>query len=727
MTIHRFPRIGLSVTLLGMLCAACGGGGASGTGGATSATTGSDTTSATTGGMGGSGGAPLTTSTDASTTGSMASGTGGAAAMCGDGHKDPGEECDEGAKNSDTGTCTTMCKNAACGDGFVQTGEECDDGAMNSDTGACTTKCAAAKCGDGFTQMGEECDMGVMNSDTGACTSTCKNAVCGDSLVGPAEGCDLGAMNSDTGACTSMCKSATCGDSFVQSMVEQCDLGMGNNVDTGACTSMCKNASCGDGFVRTGVEECDMGMLNADTAACTAACKSAKCGDGLVQAGTEECDLGMGNLNTGTCTLACKNAKCGDGFKQATEACDDGNMVNGDGCNIDCVASGTVLLTKSDAVADAWYAVTKDPSGNIITAGVVSVANQGTNAIVQKQSPTGVVLWTQTFNGAGNGDDAAYGVTTDKLGNVIVVGAVVTAVGSGSDVWVRKYDMNGATVWTQVYAGNPAQVTYNDFGLGVATNSANDVFITGAVVPNVTTNAFDILVAKLAGLNGTIAWTDVVNDTNPNPLNLAGTNHSDFGFAITVDANGAVIATGSIDNTDLSDVWVRKYQDNGVSFTALWNKTFNGPGNSTDTGSAIATDAAGNVYLAGSQTIAGGNLNTWISRLNSAGTQVWQTTASVNTPLADEALGIGVDPTGLVAVCGYFTQANNTQDGWVQKFSAAGVAIGAPSWPQTYNGNAGSDDAMNGLVLDANGAVYAAGAESTLAQGLNALLVKYAP
>jgi hypothetical protein len=391
------------------------------------------------------------------------------------------------------------------------------------------------------------------------------------------------------------------------------------------------------------------------------------------------------------------------------------------------VLSGTILNTISDPVADAWYAVTKDLNGNIITAGAVTVAGQGSNAIVQKQSAAGTILWTKTFNGAGNGDDAAYGVTTDSLGNVIVVGAVVTAAGSGSDVWVQKYDMNGVAVWTQFYAGNPAQVTYNDFGLGVATNATNDVFITGAVVPNVTTSAFDIIVAKLAGLNGTIAWTDIVNGANPNPMNATTSNHNDFGLAITVDATGSVIATGSIDNTDTSDIWVRKYKDNGVSFTALWNKTFNGPGNNTDSGSAITTDPMGNVYLAGSQTVTGQNLNTWISKLDGAGTQVWQASSGVNTALNDEALGIAIDPTGLVAVGGYFTQSNNTQDGWVQKFTAAGVAIGMPSWPKTYSGNAGSDDSINGVVVDASGAVWAAGAESTLAQGLNALLVKYAP
>ncbi|PCC74731.1 Myxococcus cysteine-rich repeat-containing protein [Nannocystis exedens] len=51
---------------------------------------------------------------------------------CGDGVVEGPEQCDEGADNSDTGACTTLCTTAACGDGFVQAGvEQCDDANFN--------------------------------------------------------------------------------------------------------------------------------------------------------------------------------------------------------------------------------------------------------------------------------------------------------------------------------------------------------------------------------------------------------------------------------------------------------------------------------------------------------------------------------------------------------------------------------------------------------------------
>ncbi len=702
-----------------MLCAGCGGGATGGTGGtSTTSTTGSDATSST----GGTGGMATTaTTTTTTTTGGMTSGTGGAGPMCGDGTKDPGEECDSGESNSDTGACTTKCKNAACGDGFKQMGEDCDEGPKNNDTtGTCTTLCKAPACGDGFAQAGEECDQGMMNSDTGACTSACKNAKCGDSLVGPTEGCDLGAMNSDTGACTTMCKSATCGDALVQSMVEQCDLGTGNNLDTGACTTMCKNASCGDGFVQSGVEECDLGMgMNVDTGACTVACKTAKCGDGLVLAGTEECDLGGMNLNTGACTLACKSAKCGDGFKQGTEACDDGNMVSGDGCNTDCVVSGTQLSTVTDANAAVWYAATKDPSGNVIVAGAITGPGaQGQNGVIQKYSPAGVVLWTQQYSGAANLVDSANGVTTDAQGNIIAIGTE-TLANNTTDVWVRKFDANGATLWTQTYNANMG-AALNDLGNAITATANGDLFIGGQVTPTGSTN-LDIFVARISGTNGLVLGGDIV----------AGTALSTDGiYGITVTSTGLVVATGNIRNGANSDIWVRQYNATptaGGLLTATWTQIVNGLGNGDDFGNAAAPDAMGNIVVGGSTTITGQALNPWIRKYDGVGNTVWTATGTGSTALDDEATSIAIDATGAVIAGGYTTPVNLKLDSWVQKYSAAGAPLAAPSWPRTHNGAGNGDDIVNGLVTDATGNIYAAGGETIVTNALKAWLVKYAP
>jgi cysteine-rich repeat protein len=77
------------------------------------------------------------------------------------------------------------------------------------------------------------------------------------------------------------------------------------------------------------------------------------CGDGTQQSG-EECD--DGNLMDGDgCRSDCTVEDCGDGILDPQEACDDGNTVDGDTCSGDCMMvipepAGPFLLLVGAAV-----------------------------------------------------------------------------------------------------------------------------------------------------------------------------------------------------------------------------------------------------------------------------------------------------------------------------------------------------------------------------------------
>ena len=85
------------------------------------------------------------------------------------------------------GDCNLQCALPNCGNGAVDPGEECDDGAGNSDTapGSCRTTCRAAYCGDFVDDPGEECDWGKFGSDVkpDVCRKDCTNPICGDGVV----------------------------------------------------------------------------------------------------------------------------------------------------------------------------------------------------------------------------------------------------------------------------------------------------------------------------------------------------------------------------------------------------------------------------------------------------------------------------------------------------------------------------------------------------------------
>ena len=139
---------------------------------------------------------------------------------CGDAIVNGTEECDDGVNTTRYGA-TTLCAPGChlphyCGDGQVDGsfGEQCDDGAANSDTGygGCTTQCKfGPSCGDGIVNGTEECDDGVNTAkygDTTRCGPGChKPHYCGDSLLDSAFGeqCDNGAGNGHS-LCSEICK-----------------------------------------------------------------------------------------------------------------------------------------------------------------------------------------------------------------------------------------------------------------------------------------------------------------------------------------------------------------------------------------------------------------------------------------------------------------------------------------------------------------------------------------
>jgi hypothetical protein len=191
---------------------------------------------------------------------------------CGDGEMDAGEECDDGAGNSDTtpDACRTTCALPSCGDGVTDTGEACDDGSANSDTAAdaCRTDCTAARCGDGAIDTGEECDRGDDNSDTAAdaCRTDCTAARCGDGVVDAGEECDEGAGNSDSAAdaCRTSCVRPRCGDGVVDAG-EECDDGESGSA---SCTEACTGVEPDGGApaVDAGPPVADAGAPAADAA-----------------------------------------------------------------------------------------------------------------------------------------------------------------------------------------------------------------------------------------------------------------------------------------------------------------------------------------------------------------------------------------------------------------------------------------------------------------------------
>ncbi|MEB2310277.1 MAG: DUF4215 domain-containing protein [Sorangiineae bacterium] len=280
--------------------------------------------------------------------------------VCGDGVRTAGEQCDDGAANTNSGaygSCTTSCQlGPYCGDATVQAagGEQCDDGVNATTYGGTSKKCGpgcrfAPYCGDTVISNGESCDEGAANgSGYGHCSGSCGlGPRCGDGVVQAAasEQCDDGVANGTSGSgCKSDCTNK-CGDGNVDPG-EQCDLGAASNTGGyGGCTPECRRGPrCGDG-IKNGGEQCDDGKNDGSYGTCKADCSFAGyCGDGTPQSPPETCDEGASNSSSAygasLCTTACKPAPyCGDHAVDGVhgETCDDGvNSGQPGSCSVDC-------------------------------------------------------------------------------------------------------------------------------------------------------------------------------------------------------------------------------------------------------------------------------------------------------------------------------------------------------------------------------------------------------
>jgi len=114
----------------------------------------------------------------------------------------------------------------------------------------------------------------------------------------------------------------------------------------------CVPATCGDGFV-TGTEECDDGNME-DGDGCQSSCFPGCIAGEADGCPSTECSVGSCDLGRclsepvadgTTCTDGvcrggvCTDPLCGNGSVDGEEACDDGNRIDGDGCDNDCSPS----------------------------------------------------------------------------------------------------------------------------------------------------------------------------------------------------------------------------------------------------------------------------------------------------------------------------------------------------------------------------------------------------
>jgi len=279
---------------------------------------------------------------------------------------------------------------------------------------------------------------------------------------------------------------------------------------------------------------------------------------------------------------------------------------------------------------DEGWGIALDVNEDIfITGSARNSSNPDTNDILlARLSNDGVLQWKTTW-GNTTQQDSGRDIALDGTGNIYVTGGSFGSWGSPIrphtsgqyDAFAAKFDPNsGNRIWNTFLGEN-----LNGFGIGIATDSTGNVYITGVnFIPNSPSDAF------VAGLNtnGSLLWYTTVGSAASN----------DSGRDVAFDADGNIYVVGQSWGSWGSplnafsgpqDAFILKLGNGG----GLQWHTFIG-GTDWDMGYGIDLDTAGNIYIAGNSTTTWGNpfdsgtgtpQEVFAAKLDNNGSLLWNT------------------------------------------------------------------------------------------------------
>lgn len=385
------------------------------------------------------------------------------------------------------------------------------------------------------------------------------------------------------------------------------------------------------------------------------------------------------------------------------------------GYGISTDASGNVYVTGSTGSATSTTFVNSDDT---TTAAVITTGGLVDGFIV-KYNTSGTVQWRVKI--ASTSSDIGYAIANDSSGNVYITGqagaatffnaddstgASITTAGS-FEMFVTKYNTNGTFQWVAKLSTINA-----DLGYGIAVDSSGNVYMTGVQQNNVSGSPQTLTITNAdgttfpttyTGLGGRDCITVKFNNSGIAQwvTRVAGTGNDEVGTAIAVDSSANVYVVGryfgnptaNIYQADGTTVWatitssgggnidsfIVKYDTNG---NPQWVARIASPSSSIETSYAVATDTAGNVYVAGfavtqriwafnggvgsaGMTLFGSfmfasntatSANTWLVKYNSSG-QVQYITGFVFGSGYDEPRGLALDSSGNIYMCGGFAES----------------------------------------------------------------------
>ncbi|MDO8682751.1 MAG: SBBP repeat-containing protein, partial [Armatimonadota bacterium] len=270
--------------------------------------------------------------------------------------------------------------------------------------------------------------------------------------------------------------------------------------------------------------------------------------------------------------------------------------------------------------------IATDASGNVYLVGMAQEDVGDNNIWIAKYDPSLVPISSVTFNGsAAQSYDEGRGVAVDAAGNIYVVGTVQETSG-GYNIWVGKYSSSLSLQSEATLDSGP-----EDWGYGIAIDDSGNVYITGC-----NTYPYNLLVAK---------YTSALVLQSSTTINSNGS----CGQSVVAN-NGFLYVAGYVPAPGPStDIWIGKFNP---SLALLSSNTVIGPANGYDMPGKIAAGPGGNIYITGGISGTGGGRDLWAAKYSSS--LVLKSSMTINGLAGknDTGSGIAADGAGNVYVTG---------------------------------------------------------------------------
>ena len=323
-------------------------------------------------------------------------------------------------------------------------------------------------------------------------------------------------------------------------------------------------------------------------------------------------------------------------------------------------SSGTLQWQRSLGTVsnpEEGWAIAIDPSENVYITGYADVAGQANNVIIAKYNTSGTIQWQKQLAGVGTKNEYGTSIAVDSDSNIYVSAYSNANAGGGNfDFLTFKLDSFGNMSWQRTLSG-PYYLS-SDFGIGIALDSASNVYVTGFSDNNST---YDLVLAKY-NTTGTLQWQRTLGNN---------TGGSDAGYGVVVDSANNIYVTGLINGIG---ILVAKYNSSGA---IEWQRSLTGSATISAVGAAV--DSSNNVYVTAYGDISGSggaNYDIFTAKYDSAGTLQWQ--RKLSTTASDQSYGIALDSSGSMYNIGV-TNVSGVAVALLTKFPSDGTLTGTYS------------------------------------------------